>query len=297
MTTDEALLALAASTAEAVAGALRTLLPGGVEVAAADVVPDGTPPMAGVPVPGVAAEVTHTDGASGGTVLATTVAGGRALAAAIAQREPRPGPDALDEHERSALAEAMAQVMAAAAAATSGVLGQEVGVSPPRVRDVATAEDALALAAGAPHATRVELTVAGHPCRLVQLVPKAFVLRMTRALDERAALDAASPAGDGARAAAAGPTRELLLQRVSLRVSAEIGRATMPLARAVGLPAGEVVELDRGADEPVDLFVNGRRFARGRLVLVDDEWAVRVDDVFLDAKDLPQATRTPIERH
>jgi flagellar motor switch protein FliN/FliY len=71
----------------------------------------------------------------------------------------------------------------------------------------------------------------------------------------------------------------------------------MPLARAVGLPAGEVVELDRGADEPVDLFVNGRRFARGRLVLVDDEWAVRVDDVFLDAKDLPQATRTPIERH
>ncbi len=296
MTADDALRELAASTAEAVAGVLRMFVPDGVEVAAADVVPDGDPPLAGVPVPGIAAEVAYTDGASGGNVFATTLAGCRALAAAMMGTEPEPGTHPLDELERSAVAEAMNQMMAAAAGATSAVLGQEVEISTPDVRDVATAEDALAPAVGVAHATRVELTVAGHPCRLVQLVPKAFVVKMTRALDDRAAVDASSPAGEDRAAGDGAPSREALLQRVTLRVSAEIGRAAMPLARAVGLPAGEVVELDRGADEPVDLLVNGRRFARGRLVLVDDEWAVRVEDVFLESGDLPQTTRTPIER-
>jgi flagellar motor switch protein FliN/FliY len=41
-----------------------------------------------------------------------------------------------------------------------------------------------------------------------------------------------------------------------------------------------VVELDRQADEPIDLYVNGRRFATGRLVVVDgDDWAVRIETV------------------
>ena len=43
---------------------------------------------------------------------------------------------------------------------------------------------------------------------------------------------------------------------------------------------GAVVELDRAADEPVDLFVSGRLFARGVLVLAEEgEWAVRVQEL------------------
>ena len=297
MTTETALLELAGSTAEAVAGVLRMFLPDGIEVAAADVVPDGAPPMAGVTVPGVAAEVAYTDGASGGNLFSTTIAGCRTLAAAMMGMEPDAEARPLDELELSAFAEAMNQMIAAAAGATSAVLGQEVEISTPDVRDLATAEDALSLGGDAPHATRVELTIAGHPCRLVQLVPKAFVVKMTRALDNRAALDVSAAPAPEADADEDAPGPEQLFQRVTLRVSAEIGRAAMPLARAVGLPAGDVVELDRGADEPVDLFVNGRRFASGRLVLVDDEWAVRVEDVFLDSHHLPQTTRTPIERY
>ena len=70
----------------------------------------------------------------------------------------------------------------------------------------------------------------------------------------------------------------------------------MPMADAVSLPDGGLIELDRGAEEPVDVLVNGRRFATGRLVLVDDEWAVRIEEVLLDASDLPQTTSTSIER-
>ena len=52
----------------------------------------------------------------------------------------------------------------------------------------------------------------------------------------------------------------------------------MPIGQLVGTPAGAVVELDRQADEPVDLFVNGMRFATGRLVVSEGgEWAVRIE--------------------
>ncbi len=76
------------------------------------------------------------------------------------------------------------------------------------------------------------------------------------------------------------PTRESLARMldVSVRVWAELGRATLPLGQALDLPPGSVVELDQGADSPIDLFVNGTRFALGTLqVGADGEWAVQVD--------------------
>ena len=75
-----------------------------------------------------------------------------------------------------------------------------------------------------------------------------------------------------------------LIRGVGLRVWAELGRARLPVGRAVGLAPGAVVELDRGVDEPLDLYVNGRRLAVGRLLLTDDgEWAVRIESVSADA--------------
>jgi flagellar motor switch protein FliN/FliY len=54
----------------------------------------------------------------------------------------------------------------------------------------------------------------------------------------------------------------------------------MPSAQVVGLPAGAVVELDKQAEEPIDLYVNGTHFATGRLVVVDGtDWAVRIEQV------------------
>lgn len=294
--TDQALNELASKTAEAVAGILQMFLPDGVEVGEPRVVESGTAPLAGVAVPALAAEVSYTDGASGGNLFVTTVTGVRKLAAAMMGMEAAETDEPLDEMERSAVAEAMNQMMAAAAGATTSVLGEEVEISTPELHDIATSEDALALGEGAPHAIGVSLTLAGEPARLVQLVPKAFVLKMTRALDDMHAVElAGDPSGaSGGIAGDGGP--DDILRGVQLRVCAEIGRATMPMAEAVSQPDGALIELDRGAEEPVDVLVNGRRFATGRLVLVDDEWAVRIEEVLLDASDLPQTTSTSIER-
>jgi flagellar motor switch protein FliN/FliY len=71
---------------------------------------------------------------------------------------------------------------------------------------------------------------------------------------------------------------------VKVRVWAEIGRTRMPLADAVALGEGMLVDLDREHDQPVELYVNGLRLGSGRLVEVEGEWAFVVDEVTASAQ-------------
>ncbi len=64
-----------------------------------------------------------------------------------------------------------------------------------------------------------------------------------------------------------------------LRVWAEVGRARMPAASVVGMAEGAIIDLDREPHEPADLYVNGRHFGTCRLILVDGEWALRVESL------------------
>ena len=70
-----------------------------------------------------------------------------------------------------------------------------------------------------------------------------------------------------------------------LRVWTEIGRTKMPAATVVGMSEGAILDLDREADDPADLFVNGRHFGTGRLILVDGEWALRIESLDDDGED------------
>ena len=76
------------------------------------------------------------------------------------------------------------------------------------------------------------------------------------------------------------PTRESLarMMDVPVRVWAELGRTSVPLGQALELPPGSVVELDQTAEDPIELFVNGLRFADGTLQ-VDPEgaWTVQIN--------------------
>jgi flagellar motor switch protein FliN/FliY len=84
-----------------------------------------------------------------------------------------------------------------------------------------------------------------------------------------------------------------------LRVWAEIGRTKLPAAFVVGMPQGAIIDLDCEPDEPADLFVNGRHFGTGRLVLVDGEWALRVETLTEDEQanfeQLSSAGQEPVE--
>lgn len=70
-----------------------------------------------------------------------------------------------------------------------------------------------------------------------------------------------------------------LLRDVGLTLRIELGRARMSVEDLLRLGAGSVVELDRLVGEPVDLYVNDRLAARGELIVVEDQLAVRVTEV------------------
>jgi flagellar motor switch protein FliN/FliY len=69
------------------------------------------------------------------------------------------------------------------------------------------------------------------------------------------------------------------LNDVTVEVSVEIGRTRMTLGDALALGPGSVIGLHRLAGEPVDLLVNGRVIARGEVVVLDEEFGLRVTDV------------------
>jgi flagellar motor switch protein FliN/FliY len=79
---------------------------------------------------------------------------------------------------------------------------------------------------------------------------------------------------------APGEARDLrLLADVQVELAVEIGRVKLPLRNLLSLAPGAVLELDRAADAPVDVLVNGCLVARGEVVVIDGEFGVRVTAV------------------
>jgi flagellar motor switch protein FliN/FliY len=74
-----------------------------------------------------------------------------------------------------------------------------------------------------------------------------------------------------------------LLRHVAMEVTVEIGRTRMTVQELLSLHPGEVVELDRAASAPADLLVNGTLIARGEIVVVDEDFGLRISEIVTDA--------------
>ncbi|MEX2290979.1 MAG: flagellar motor switch protein FliN [Mycobacteriales bacterium] len=70
-----------------------------------------------------------------------------------------------------------------------------------------------------------------------------------------------------------------LLHNVEMGVTAELGRTRMTVRDLLALTPGAVVELDRAAGSPVDVLVNGTLIARGEVVVIDEEFAIRISEI------------------
>jgi flagellar motor switch protein FliN/FliY len=76
------------------------------------------------------------------------------------------------------------------------------------------------------------------------------------------------------------PARVTMLNDVNLGVRIELGRTKMLVEEVLRLDEGSVVELDRLAGDPVDVFANDRLVARGEVLVLNDSFCVRISEVF-----------------
>jgi len=81
-----------------------------------------------------------------------------------------------------------------------------------------------------------------------------------------------------------GDERMDMILDIPVTISVEIGRATMNIRNLLQLNQGAVVELERLAGEPLDVFVNGTLIAHGEVVVVNDTFGIRLTDVISESE-------------
>lgn len=82
------------------------------------------------------------------------------------------------------------------------------------------------------------------------------------------------------------PAALSLLYELNLPVTVELGRTRMAVQDILALGRGSVIQLDRVAGEPVDVYVGDRRFAEGEVVIVGEQFGIRITRI-LSASPVP----------
>jgi flagellar motor switch protein FliN/FliY len=222
-------------------------------------------------------------GAGAQAVAATLPGLGRlvlAVAAPLA-REVQVGPPPAED-----LLDGLTPAFRAAAAA--------FGVGPEALADYGPA-DVAALSPGAGEQAHGVLLLDGdsHTASLSFVAP-VVVAAPALADHEFAPLPvpgSASQGGGSGRSSVGGPIE--LLHEVEMGVTVELGRTRMLVRDILDLSPGSVIELDRAAGAPIDVLVNGTLIARGEVVVIDEEFGIRITEVigYEDSATSPAAAK------
>lgn len=94
---------------------------------------------------------------------------------------------------------------------------------------------------------------------------------------------AAFPDLSGAGGGVKGQPNLELVRDIQVTLAVELGRTDMIIQDILELTAGKVIELDRLAGEPLDILVNGKLLAKGEVVVVDENFGIRITSI-IDGK-------------
>ncbi len=186
-----------------------------------------------------------------------------------AREDPQPRPDAEDAVGK---AEGAAQEAAG-----------EIEESGEAADDEAAAALAAAMAAVSMSQQDANDAVEQAMRDAMQEDPGAPSVAEREAAANRPDLSGASPLSlsDLAKSLGSGRSKETLdlLSDVQLNVRVELGRTRMYVEDILQLGSGAVVELDKLAGDPVDVFVNDRHVARGEVLVLNDNFCIRVNEI------------------
>lgn len=123
------------------------------------------------------------------------------------------------------------------------------------------------------------------------------VSNLAKALDESEAVEGGQEAEQGISSALAEKVKDLpdhsdrnlsLILDIPLRVSVELGRTKMVVSDLLNLGQGSVIELNKLAGEPMEIYVNDKMVARGEAVVVNEKFGVRLTDIISPAERVEQ---------
>lgn len=70
-----------------------------------------------------------------------------------------------------------------------------------------------------------------------------------------------------------------ILMDVKLQLTVELGRAVLPIKKVLELTKGSIIELEKVAGEPVELYANGKLIANGEVVVIEDNFGLRITSI------------------
>jgi flagellar motor switch protein FliN/FliY len=280
----ETLRRFAAAFFEAAGPALTTLTNRSVSVSVVELAATTAADLvARLPLPWVVLEGRYGRGLEGSHHLLLPVASALVLAHALNPDPPGEDLDLSADH-LDAVRETGNHLFGAAASSLGPLIARSVAFEPV---GLAVVEDADALPADLSPASGRAWAV-----RAEARGPEEFRLEMWLTVGRDLAQEilavghqaepAPAPAGAGASAAA--PSGIDLILDVTLPLAVELGRARMQIQDILRLAPGSIVELDKSAGDPVDILINDRPIARGEVVVIDENFGVRLTSIVTTAE-------------
>ncbi len=219
-------------------------------------------------------------------------------------------PEELTDAHQSTIQEFVSQMLSSMATGFSNKLGRSISITPPTLSVVEGVSD-LQLPAGD------ELVKVTYNLNIENLINSKFFHIMELPLGSDLAKSAMSEGGGGGQVMqamgvgqaeqqsaqqvgispvkfpplgdsvpyGAGSNISLLLD-VPMTLTVELGRTRQLVKDILGLGEGSIIELDKLAGEPVDLLVNGKLIAKGEVVVIDENFGVRITDIVSPAERL-----------
>ena len=226
----------------------------------------------------------------------------------------------LTDIHMSAISEIMNQMIGSSATALSNMLGRAVNITPPQAQYIEVGGDVGSLLPGSAMLVRTsfDMEIEGvlHS-QLLQMMPLEMAKELVQSqLSPEPAASAPAPAPNPAPAPASAPAHAApkrrpapermvsvqeaacedfddeenntvtdagnlqLINDIPLQVTVELGRTHKSLQEVMNFGVGSVIILDRLAGEPVDVIVNGKRIAKGEVVVIDENYGVRINEIF-----------------
>jgi len=223
-----------------------------------------------LPRPWVVAEVRFTRGLRGTHVLIIPRADAAALAQLALGQEPSESPGLSLDHE-TALRDMINQMMSSACASLKGLLDRPVAFA---TTDLTFIEHGDSWTPPAHWAGVARVSVEGTRLATLALTIPDIVAEELSARSEPAQRGEAEGVPAGGQASGL----DLILD-ITLPITVELGRTKMLIRDVLALSAGSVIELDKLAGEPVEILVNDRPIARGEVVIIDENFGVRLTHI------------------